>query len=160
MMIAFAASKPLSLELTTPLPQLSTIFKLPSPAPSGQVVIEAGPYSTNVDAVVTIFQFKSAYQFSEINEGLRQNMALAVSRVLEVPTSSIVLTIIEAGMRRTLLQQKGVLVSVGLKGYFGSTSAFTARVTQDNINAKMTALGLKSAQIIHDASIPSSESGI
>jgi hypothetical protein len=146
-------------QISTPLPQFSTIVS--RPAHSSQAVQETISFSTYAEVIVTIFQFKSAYQISEINEDLRQNMAVAISRVLEVAASNVILTIVETYMRRALLQlQKGVLVTVSLKGYYGSTSNFASRITQDNINSKMIAFGLKSAQIIQIVNIPSSEPGM
>ncbi len=145
-------------QISTPLPQFSMIVS--SLARSTQAVQKPISFSTYAEVIVTIFQFKSEYRISEINEELRQNMAVAISRALEVDANSVILTITEAYMRRALLQQqRGVLVTVGLKGYHGSTSDFASKITQDNINSKMTAFGLKSAQIIYNVDFPSSEAG-
>jgi hypothetical protein len=133
--------------LMASVPGNTTIFS--STVYPSEAVSEPVFSSTYAEGVVVILVFKSAYLLSEINADVRLNMTLAISSVLEVPTSNLVLTFTEAVMGRTLLQQKGVLVTVGIKGYHLSSSSFTTRITQDNINAKMAIFGLKPAQIMY-----------
>jgi len=54
------------------------------------------------------------------------------------------------------VQQKGVLVNVGLKDFQGPTAPFASRLTQDAINTQMTQLGLRSVQVINSSTPPPS----
>ena len=76
-------------------------------------------------------------------------MSKAIASVISVNASKLVLTIVDASMRRRrLLQQQGVLVSVFLQDFKSSTSQFASLLTQERLNVQMTALGLKSIQLI------------
>ena len=80
-------------------------------------------------------------------------MVLATANMLQVNASSVVLGFSAVVLRRRdLLQQNGVLVSVGLAHFYGSVSIFTARITLANINAAMAAEGLKAVQLTASAS--------
>jgi hypothetical protein len=99
--------------------------------------------------VFVLCQFKAQYQLSEVTNIVRSKMIIAVSNVLEVNTSTVVLDLTSTILRRrTLLQQAGVLVSVGLTNMHQPASIFTARITQERLNAEMAAQGLKSVQLL------------
>jgi hypothetical protein len=96
-----------------------------------------------------IFDFKAPYQLSEITDQIRIKMVLAISKMLEVNKSSVVLVFSSAFLRRTaLLQKTGVLVSVGLADLQSSASIFASKITSDNINAAMKSEGLDAVQLI------------
>ncbi len=96
-----------------------------------------------------ILQYKVSYLLSEITIDIRNNMAKAVASLINVNASKLVLSIVDASLRRRgLLQQQGVLVSVFLQDFKGSTLEFASMLTQERLNTQMTALGLKSVQII------------
>jgi hypothetical protein len=102
------------------------------------------------DNVTSIFQFRAQYQLSEVTEDVRSKMLFAVANTLGVETSSVILrfVLLQDRGQRSLLQQTGVLVSVGLVNFYGSVSLLLSRLTQENLNLKMQAVGLKSVQLI------------
>ena len=58
----------------------------------------------------------------------------------------VTLNFTEVDIRR--LQQRGVLVDVGLRDYQGSTAAFTSSLTESSINTQMLLLGLRPVQSV------------
>jgi hypothetical protein len=122
---------------TTPSAQLQFTS---APAVSAGVLCE----------VVPVIQFKVPYHLSDFTEGLRNNMVLAIANVLvDVSVSRIILSLAEVDIRRrNLLEQKGVLVSVGIRDFLGSRAQLLLTLTQDNINVQMASAGLKSVQVI------------
>ena len=114
---------------------------------SGPPPTTAPPSIANnyIAVIVIIFPFKAPYQLSEITPELESRMSQAVAAVLGVNSTSVSLTFVEVDMRRrSLLQQKGVLVSVSLKNLQGSASPFLSLLSQDSIITKW--LLLASAQ--------------
>ena len=88
-----------------------------------------------------------------MTDDIRAKMVLAMANMLEVNASTVVLGFSAVVLRRRdLLQQNGVLVSVGLTHFYGSVSVFAARITQANINAAMAAEGLQAVQLTAIAS--------
>jgi hypothetical protein len=105
--------------------------------------------STSASSIVAVCQFKASYQLSEITDIIRGKMVVAIANMLEVNASIVVLEFSsDVVRRRDLLQQAGVLVSVGLTNFYGSVSVFATRITQENMNAKMAAEGLKAVQLM------------
>jgi hypothetical protein len=101
------------------------------------------------NGIVAVCQFKAPYQLSEITDIIRGKMVLAIAKMLEVNASIVVLGFSSVVVRRRdLLQQGGVLVSVGLINFQDSVSIFATRITQENINAKMAAEGLLAVQLL------------
>ena len=110
-------------------------------------------------SVVPIFEFIVQYQLSEITADIQLKMSIAVAGVLLVSTSRVVLSFAEVDLRqRVLLQLKGVLVSVGLKDFQGSSAQFASQLTKGNVDSKMAALGLKSVQSVTISGMPGSTS--
>jgi hypothetical protein len=58
----------------------------------------------------------------------------------------VTLNFTEIDIRR--VQQRGVLVDVGLRDYQGSTAAFTLSLTESSINTQMLLLGLRPVQSV------------
>ncbi len=86
---------------------------------------------------------------SELTPDIQNKIATAVANVIGLNASSVSLTFVEVDLRRrTLLQQKGVLVNVGLKDVQGSTTPYASRLTQDSINSQMANLGLRSVSSV------------
>jgi hypothetical protein len=80
---------------------------------------------------------------------IRNKMALAIAKMLEINASNVILTFSSATLRRRdLLQQNGVLVMVGLTNFHNSVSSFTSKITSERINAAMAAEGLEAVQLI------------
>jgi hypothetical protein len=105
--------------------------------------------STSASSIVAVCQFKAPYQLSEITDVIRGKMVVAIANMLEVNASIVILGFSsDVVRRRDLLQQAGVLVSVGLTNFYGSVSIFATRITQENMNAKMEAEGLKAVQLM------------
>jgi hypothetical protein len=101
------------------------------------------------NGIVSVFEFMAPYQLSEITDIIRGKMVLAIANMLEVNASVVVLRFSSVVVRRRdLLQQAGVLVSVGLTNFRDSVSIFAMRITQENINAKMAAEGLMAVQLL------------
>jgi hypothetical protein len=98
--------------------------------------------------MVAVFQFKAPYLLSEITENIRAKMVLAIANILDVNASMVVLEFSSIVRRRAILEQAGVLVSVGLINFHESVSIFAARITQANINSKMEAVGLMAVQLM------------
>ncbi len=109
----------------------------------------APPVTINnyITVIVLVIQFKAPYQMSELTPDLRTKIATAVANVIGVNASTVSLTFVEVDLRRQA-QQKGVLVSVGLKDFQGPTAPFASRLTQDAINAQMDQLGLRSVTLV------------
>jgi hypothetical protein len=105
------------------------------------------PFSAN-STVTEIIRFKVQYLLSEITVGLRNLMALSLANVLSVNVNMVVLSFFEVEMRRRSLLEKGVLVICGLRDFQGTVSLFSLVLTQENINAEMGRLGLKTVQVI------------
>jgi hypothetical protein len=120
----------------------------PTPAP---------PVTINnyITVIVLIIQFKAPYQISELTPEIQTKIATAVANVIGVNASTVSLTFVEVDLRRQV-QQKGVLVNVGLKDFQGPTAPFASRLTQDAINTQMTQLGLRSVQVINSSTPPPS----
>jgi hypothetical protein len=105
--------------------------------------------SNLANGIVAVCQFKAPYQLSEITDIIRGKMILAIANMLQVNASIVVLEFSSVVVRRRdLLQQPGVLVSVGLTNFHGSVLIFATRITQENINAKMAAEGLMAVQLL------------
>ena len=84
----------------------------------------SGPVTINnnyLTVIVLIFQFEAPYQLSEITDNVRSKMQQAVADVLNVNASNVVLSFVAVGGRRNLQQSGGVLVSVSLKDYQGTS---------------------------------------
>ena len=99
---------------------------------------------------LVIAQFQIAYQLSDITADIQSRMTLAVSQVLGVDVSRVLLTFASINLRRNnlrhLLQQQGLLVTTSLAGFQGNSTAaaqLAMQLTQDNLNRRMTGLGLK-----------------
>jgi hypothetical protein len=108
---------------------------------------------------VQILQFKASYLLSEITTDVRNKMAQAIASVISVNASKVVLSIVDVSLRRRkLLQQQGVLVGVYLQDFKGSPLEFAALLTQERLNAQMTAFGLKPIQLISTSEQTSSNS--
>ncbi len=106
-------------------------------------------------AVVVILQFKASYTLSEITNGVRSGMAQAIASVIGFSASAVVLNFTETSFQRRgfnlkfkLLQQRSVLVDVGLRDFQGSPALFSSSLTEGNINSQMSLLGLRSVQIV------------
>jgi hypothetical protein len=108
---------------------------------------------------VLIIQFKVPYQMSELTSDLQTKIATAVANVIGVSVSTVSLTFVEVDLRRQV-QQKGVLVNVGLKDFQDATTPYVSRLTQDAINTQMTQLGLRSVQVIPSSSVNPSSSAV
>jgi hypothetical protein len=72
-------------------------------------------------------------------------MVLAVAALLRVEESSVVLSFQVSSGRR---QAAGVIVSVGLRNFSGSTKDFATRITQESIDLNMGKVGLKPVQLV------------
>ncbi len=98
---------------------------------------------------VKIVQYKAPYLLSEITIDIRNKMAKAIASSISVNANTVVLSIVDASLRRRrLLQQQGVLVSAFLQDFKGSTSEFALLLTQERLNTQMAALGLKPVLLI------------
>ncbi len=97
-----------------------------------------------------ILQFKAPYLYSEITTEIRNQMAMAISTIINVNASRLFLSFVDASLRRRRLlqQQQGVLVSVFLKDGKDSVSEFTSLLTQERLNTQMASLGLRSIQLL------------
>ena len=138
--------------IITSLPALKTT-SLPAPTSSIFTGIQESTFPDTASTIVPVCQFKAPYQLSEVTDDVRAKMVLATANMLQVNASSVVLGFSAVVLRRRdLLQQNGVLVSVGLAHFYGSVSIFTARITLANINAAMAAEGLKAVQLTAIAS--------
>lgn len=103
----------------------------------------------SANGTIPVFQFKAPYQLNEITDGIRGKMIHAISNILEVNPNMVFLEISSIVVRRwELLDQAGVLVNVGLINFHDSVSIFPTRLTQEHVNAQMTAEGLKAVQLI------------
>jgi len=124
----------------------------PTPAP---------PVTINnyITVIVLIIQFKAPYQMSEITSDLQTKIATALANVIGVNVSTVSLTFVEVDLRRQV-QQKGVLVNVGLKDFQGPTIPYVSRLTQDAINTQMAQLGLRSVQVIPSSSVKPASSAV
>jgi hypothetical protein len=121
-----------------PVPLLET----PAPAPPPVI-------NNYITVIVIIIQFRAPYTMSELTPDIQNKIATAVANVIGLNASSVSLTFVEVDLRRrTLLQQKGVLVNVGLKDVQGSTTPYASRLTQDSINSQMAILGLRSVSSV------------
>ena len=112
-----------------------------------------------ITVIVLIIQFKVPYQMSEITSYLQTKIATAVANVIGVNVSTVSLTFVEVDLRRQV-QQKGVLVNVGLKDFQGPTIPYVSRLTQDAINTQMAQLGLRSVQVIPSSSVKPASSSV
>jgi hypothetical protein len=105
--------------------------------------------SSSTSGIVAVCQFKAPYQLSEITDILRGKMVAAIASLLEVSSSIVVLGFSSVVVRRRdLLQQAGVLVSVGLNNFHDSVLIFATRITQEKMNTKMAAEGLMEVQLM------------
>jgi uncharacterized membrane protein len=121
-------------------------------ASASNSVLGGGQLSITSDTqVVPLFQFKARYQLSEITSDIRERMTTAVANLLQVNTSSIFLSFALVTLRN-LQQQEFVLVSVGLVNFQESRAAFASMITQENIDSKMAAAGLKSVELLTSVS--------
>ena len=123
-----------------------------TPAPSVTI-------NNYITVIVLIIQFKVPYQMSEITSDLQTKIATAVANVIGVNVSTVSLTFVEVDLRRQV-QQKGVLVNVGLKDFQGPTIPYVSRLTQDAINTQMAQLGLRSVQVIPSSSVKPASSAV
>ncbi len=69
--------------------------------------------------IVQILQFKVAYQLIDITAEIQTKMKIAVSNVIKLNASQIILSFAEADFLRQTgrVQQKITIVSVGLKDF-------------------------------------------
>ena len=118
--------------------------------------------STATAIVVPVLEFMIPYLLSDITEDIKFKMAVALSAALNIGDPSIVvLTFKEASLRRRkLLQQTGVLVTVGLRGFTGSASQLASKVSLASLNNQLAMQGLKQAQSLQVISTGSNSTGI
>ena len=117
-----------------------------------------GQMSTTSDGkIIPIFQYKAQYQLSDITSDIRNRMIMAVAKLLQVNTGSVILSFASVTLR-VLQQQEFVLVSVGLVNFQGSRAAFASVITQEKINSEMETVGLKPVELLTSASAGSSTS--
>jgi hypothetical protein len=117
-------------------------------------ICNTGTYSSKTGAtssaecaiVLKIFQVLVPYLLEEITENIKNRIALAVSNVLGIPGSNIVLTF--SSYKAFRRQQAKVLMIVGIIDFQGSASNYASKITQENLNIEMWALGLKSGQLL------------
>lgn len=109
-----------------------------------------------VAAAVVILQFKTTYLLSEITDIVQHKMVTAIANALGVENNTIALTFSEVDILVRVL--KGVLVDVILPGFKGSPSEFASRLTDQNINLQMEAMGLKSVLMMAKPEQPNSNS--
>ncbi len=74
-------------------------------------------------------------------------MSLAIANVLGVDARNVVLTFSSVILDRRA-QQTGVLVRAGIADFEGSAAVYASKITQDNLNTEMAAVGLKSGTLI------------
>jgi hypothetical protein len=118
-------------------------------SPKSSVYLVPTTSSNLANKMVDVCQFKAPYQLSGITDIIRGKMVLAVANMLEVNASIVVLVFSSVvARRRDLLQQAGVLVSVGLINFHDSVSIFATRITQENMNAKMAEEGLMAVELL------------
>jgi hypothetical protein len=110
------------------------------------------------DTIVTLFQFKVAYQLSDLTYEIKGKLAMVVVVVLDLDKSNVVLRYSEVDMNRRDSVQKGVLVTVSIRNFLGSLNSLLWRITEDQINLFMTDQGLKSVQIVSIGSTPTQTS--
>jgi hypothetical protein len=116
--------------------------------------------TTSASEIVPIFQFKAQYPLSDITSEIRDKMTMAVAKLLQVNTGSVILSFTSVIRRvRVLQQQEFVLVSVGLVNFQGSRAAFASMITQENVNFQMAAAGLKSVDLLTNVSGSSTPQG-
>jgi hypothetical protein len=108
--------------------------------------------------IVTIFQFKAQSPFSGITNDIRNSMTMAIAKMLQVNTGSVILSFVAVPLR-VLQQQEFVLVSVGLVNFQGSTAAFASLITEEKLNSEMAAVGLKSVELLTGSSVSSTSQG-
>ncbi len=121
----------------------------------------SGTYSSSSGAtssaacrfVLKIFQFKALYLLEDITDEIRIRMSLAVANVLSVNVSNVILTFSSTSIEGRRGQQPGVLVSAGITEFQGSAKDYAPRVTQDKLNNELSALGLRSVQIVEIAGV-------
>jgi hypothetical protein len=119
---------------------------------TGTYSTKAGTTSSAGCGIVTkIFQFEAPYLLEEITDSIKNRISLAVSNVLGVPASNVVLSFSTYIESRRL--QAKVLVSVGIVHFQGSAASYASKVTQEKLNFEMGALGLKSGQVIQSPGI-------
>jgi hypothetical protein len=115
--------------------------------------------STTSDGnIVPIFQFKAQYQLSDITSDIRNRMIMAIAKLLQVNTESVILSFASVTLR-VLQQQEFVLVSVGLVNFQGSRAAFASVITQEKINSELETVGLKPVELLTSASGSSTSQG-
>jgi hypothetical protein len=102
--------------------------------------------SADCGIVLQIFKFEVSILLEEVNDDIKKRMSLAISNVLGVPASNVVLAYSSYIASRR--QQTKVLVSVGIVDFQGSAASYASKVTQENLNLEMGALGLKSGNLI------------
>ena len=100
--------------------------------------------SNSTVGVTILFQFQAPYSLTELTDDLREKMVLAVAKALGVNPSEVVLSFDAVGRRR-VLQQSGVLVSVGVRGSVAGIS----QISQEVLNSQMAAMGLKPVTVIN-----------
>ncbi len=98
---------------------------------------------------MTLFQFKVAYQLSEITEDIKNKLLVAISKALGLDKSTLFLSFAEADMNRRAAVQKGVLATVSLVNHGSPTTSLLSLITEDSINSQMSAQGLKSVQLVN-----------
>jgi hypothetical protein len=79
-------------------------------------------------------------------------MELAVANILSVTASNVVLTFKSVVLEQRR-QQTGVLVSVGIINFLGSAASYVSKISQDKVNAEITALGLNSIKLVSIAGV-------
>jgi hypothetical protein len=99
--------------------------------------------------VIQIFQFIAPYGISDITDVMLTKMISAIAAVLNVETSSVILTFapFHPGRRHLLQQKSYVVVSVGLRNFNQPAGEFASRMTQDNLNLNMGKVGLEQVYI-------------
>jgi hypothetical protein len=102
--------------------------------------------SAECGLVLKIFQFEVPYLLEEVTDDMKKRISLAVSNVLGVSASNIVLTF--SSFIPSRRQQTKMLVSVGIIDFQGSAASYVSKVTQEKLNLEMGALGLKSGQLV------------
>ena len=100
-----------------------------------------------------VFEFVIQYQLSDIAAEIKSSMTLAISSMLQVNASQVVLrfatTVLRRGVKhRILLQQSDIIVIVGLVRFQGSVATLASMITEDNLNSKFAAEGLKSVELL------------
>jgi hypothetical protein len=93
-----------------------------------------------------ILQFEVPYLLEEVTDDMKIRLSLVLSNLLGVPASNVVLTFSSYIASRR--EQAKVLVSVGIIDFQGSAASYASKITQENLNLEMGALGLKSGQLV------------